>query len=251
MCRAIHRFTGKAAIYADFRPNYPEKCLNYLISACFLTAGSTVADIGAGTGIFTKLLAERGLRVTAVEPNGDMLEQARATLEGLDVTFLQNTAESTGLPDHSMELVTVAQAFHWFDQARFRDECKRILKPGGKVALVWNNRDASSDVVQESAELCRRLCPEFTGFSGGKQREAADIAGFFRNGAYELRTFPNHLSLDLKGYLGRMLSASYAPREGDAGYPAFLEENTRLFQKYQRDGRLALPNLTQSYLGEV
>lgn len=121
------KFSGKAEIYDKYRPTYPTALINVLYNEIHGDENSRVADIGAGTGIFTKALLGKFRNVTAVEPNGDMYSVLRANLP--DITAVQNSAENTGLPQSSFDLITTAQAFHWFDKDMFRNECKRILKP--------------------------------------------------------------------------------------------------------------------------
>lgn len=132
------KFSGKAEIYDKYRPTYPTALINVLYNEIHGDENSRVADIGAGTGIFTKALLGKFRNVTAVEPNGDMYSVLRANLP--DITAVQNSAENTGLPQSSFDLITTAQAFHWFDKDMFRNECKRILKPNGKLAVIWNRR---------------------------------------------------------------------------------------------------------------
>lgn len=249
---AKDRFTGKADTYARFRPDYPAAYLDYLTSACGLGRGSRVADIGAGTGILSVQLLERGFTVYAVEPNADMRAQAETRMSAdPGYTSVAASAEETGLAAGSAELVTAAQAFHWFDKPRFRAECQRILKPGAYVSLVWNSRDPNSGFIQENLEICRRLCHGFAGFSGGLQEDRSDFYSFYQDGKFEFRQFSHPLTYDLQGFLGRNLSSSYAPGPDGENYRPFVEQLTELFNAYSEDGLLQMPNLTNSYLGRV
>ena len=138
------RFDGRADSYAKGRPGYPSELVERLATWAQLTKESTVADIGAGTGIFSGQLAETGARVFAVEPNDDMRQ--RANLSGSiaqRVTWVEGTAEHTGLADTSVDLVTAAQAFHWFDGPAFRDECLRVLR-GSSGTYAWLTRQSTS-----------------------------------------------------------------------------------------------------------
>lgn len=246
------KFTGKAEIYEKYRPGYPAACLDYLVAACGVGPGCAVADIGSGTGKFTGELLARGLAVWAVEPNGEMRAQAeRRFARAPAFHSVAKPAEATGLPEGEFSLVTAAQSFHWFDRAAFRAECARILKPGGRVALVWNSRDESSPLARETGELFRRYCPEFRGFSSGIGEEPDVFRRFFRGGVYESRVFPGDLMLSLEEFVGRSLSASYAPRETDAAYGAFVEALAGLFRKYGAEGKVRFSCRTRSYLGRV
>lgn len=161
-------------------------------------------------------------------------------------------AEDTGLPDASIDFVTAAQAFHWFDKSRFKSECRRILKPGGKVVLVWNGRDAASALVMENDAVNRAFCPNFTGFSGGGRGESPEAySDFFKEGICVHKTFRYDLSFDEEGFIGRNMSSSYAPKETDSHYASYKAELARLYAKYSDGGRLCMPNLTNAFIGEV
>lgn len=245
------KFSGKATTYNRFRPGYPPALIWYLAGAAGLGASSVVADVGAGTAIFSRELAATGSRVIAVEPNADMLAQAGRHIADTDrIELRQAGAEATGLNDHSVDLVTAAQAFHWFDRDRFRAECARILRPGGRVALVWNSRVPDAPVNRAAEEAMRELCPAFQGFSGGVGNDTAQFAGFFA-GHIEHRAFPNDLAYDEDGFVGRNLSASYAPRPGDASYEEFVRRFREIFRRFSVDGVLTMPNVTRLYLGFV
>lgn len=246
------QFTGKADIYSKYRPTYPTAYIDYLIEMSQVSSSSLIADIGAGTGILTQLLLERDLTVMAVEPNEDMRQSASQALQAYPkCTIINGTAEKTGLADHSVDLITVAQAFHWFDQARFQQECRRMGKLNAKVALVWNSRDASSDLVKDNAALCQHFCPNFKGFSGGIGESPDVFTSFFRAGNFEVKVIPYQLMFDLDHFIGRNLSSSYAPKATDAAYEPFVQGLTELFHKYAQGNKLALPNLTRSYIGCV
>src|SRR5699024_12486378 len=141
-----------------------------------LGTSAHVADIGAGTGKMSEELVYQGTRTVAVEPNPDMLciLDAKASTISL-LTAVQATAEDTSLPDASITLVTAGQSFHWFDQAAFRAECRRILSPGGKVALVWNSRRRDSEFTRATADVFRRHVSDFPGFSGDHRVSAEDF----------------------------------------------------------------------------
>lgn len=243
------KFTNKADNYVKYRPSYPGEFIDYLSVGAGFGKDSVVADIGAGTGILTKLLLDRVKSVFAVEPNLQM-RQAGEKYCGECENFIpvDGTAEETSLPDKSVDFITVAQAFHWFDRTRTGLEFKRILKPGGKVVLVWNSRISSSEFIIENDELCRRICPDFNGFSGGTDEDPT-IYDFFKDGKCDCRVFRNDRLLSLEEYIGGSLSASYAPFEGEPNYNAFIEGLVKLFDKYSSGGKLLMPNSTRSYAG--
>ncbi|MCM3113883.1 class I SAM-dependent methyltransferase [Neobacillus sp. MER 74] len=246
------QFTGKAEVYAKYRPSYPPEYIEYIISKAGLNEDSIIADIGSGTGILSGQLIDRGFTVIGVEPNDDMRTVAEQALK-TDSRFIsiKGTAENTSLTDNSINLVTVAQAFHWFDMEPFKLECQRILHQDGKVALVWNSRDGSSDINKESAEVCQRYCPNFKGFSGGMEETPIAFQQFFKDGKYDLKFFHNDLQFNLNGFLGRYLSASYSPKKTDEEYHPFLTALSNLFSRYSNSGQIVIPNITRSYLGIV
>lgn len=244
-------FTDKAGWYVKSRPCYPEAYLSYLVERCGLLEGGAVADVGAGTGILTGQLLARGLAVFAVEPNESMRHEAEARFGGCPgFVSVSGTAERTLLEAGSVELVVAAQAFHWFDHERFRVECGRVLRPSGMVGLVWNSRVEEDPFMEENRAICRKYCPNFDGFSGGMARRGNAIEAFFRQGC-ERRTFDNPLELDREGFIGRNLSASYAPKCADATYGPFVDALSELFDRYAKGGKAVFPNVTRSYLGNV
>ncbi len=246
------KFTGKADVYAKYRPGYPAELFEHLYQKYSLNASSVIADIGSGTGIFTRELLKSGMKVKAVEPNADMRLMAEKQLNSCpNFESVNGSAEHTTLSDGSIDLVTAAQAFHWFDPCLFRKECTRILKKDRFVVLVWNHRVDSAPLMEENAEVCRKFCADFHGFSGSRTRDPAPFRAFFRSGRYEELAFPHDLPLDLDAFVGRNLSASYAPQRGSERYSLFIEALAELFGKYERGGRVLMPNITRSYAGQV
>jgi SAM-dependent methyltransferase len=246
------KFSGKADVYSKSRPSYPTEYIDYLLSVNSLNKTSRIADIGSGTGILTRQLLERGVSVAAVEPNDDMRTKAEQDLQQYEhFTSIKGSAEDTSLPDKSIDIVIAAQAFHWFDQDKFKLECKRILKQEAKVALVWNSRDFTSPLIKENAEIFKKYCPNFYGFSGGIGEGGEIFNQFFRDGQFEYTKIPNDLVMDFEGFLGRNLSASYSLKESDKEFEFFVEAITNLFEKYSHNGKIVMPNYTRSYLGKV
>lgn len=246
----IDKFTGRAEQYARFRPGYPEEYFDYLVGASSLSRTSIVADIGAGTGIFTKHLLNRGVTVYAVEPNADMRSAAQDYLRDYPgLRILDGCDADTRLAAHSIDLITVAQAFHWFNTEKFRAECRRILKPASKVALVWNRQVLDNALVQEIACVCGSLCPSFHGFAGS--RTDLSKMDFYKDGVYDYREYSDDLPYSLEQFIGRSLSSSYAPKNEDKNYAQFVLELEGVFAKYNQQGILYMPNRLCSYLGEV
>ncbi len=247
------KFNGMGGIYQKFRPSYPQEFIDYLYTEVGVTDKSVIADVGSGTGIFTKLLLERGNTVYSVEPNADMSAVAKSNLSGYDGFIpVSAAAEDTTLDPSSVDYITVAQAFHWFGRQRFKAECQRILKPNGMVILVWNSRDNKSELVIENDRINKSYCSRFKGFSGGMRGATGegDFNDFF-SGSYQSKVINNPIVFDEQGFIGRNLSASYALKEDEAGYKEYVSALKALFYRYSTNGILTMPNLTRSYVGRV
>lgn len=247
------KFTGKAQIYSQFRPGYPAEFIDYLYTATGFRDSSTIADIGSGTGIFSKYLLLKNSTVFGVEPNDDMRSTAGKDLSRFkNYRLVKASAEHTGLPDSFVDFITVAQAFHWFDRAAFRSECRRVLKEGGKVVLVWNIREETNNLVLENDRINKKYCKDYHGFSSGYGGEMPEAySDFFKGGICEYKTFRHEICSDLDGFIGRNLSSSYAPDEGTEDYAGYIRELSELFIKYSRGGEVQFPYITKSYVGEV
>lgn len=243
------KFNGKADTYAIARPTYPAEFIDYLYNKTGFSDESIIADIGAGTGILTKLLLERGSSVFAVEPNNDMRSKAGMLIKDYDkLIIVDGTAEDTTLGDNSMDFITVAQAFHWFDVDMFKKECKRIIKKNGIVVLVWNNRVEESPIVKDSAEIFKKYCANFNGFSGSRISKNDNINRFFDN-KNDVVEFENDLKFDCDGFINRSLSSSYSLSKDDKMFDRYLAELKDLFYKYADNGILTMPNKTTAYIG--
>ena len=235
------RFTGRVESYRRYRPGYPGEMVDLLRRECGLSDASLVADVAAGTGLLTEVLLAAGLPVVAVEPNGEM----RAACAELEPKFprlrcVAGTAEATGLPDASVDLITVAQAMHRFDRAKARAEFARVLKPGGWCAVIYNDRRMSGDAFHDGYE---RLLREF-GVDYFKVRhqhvQEERLREFFAPGEMRRAVFPNRQTFDLAGLEGRVLSSSYMPQ---VGHPRFAEMKAameRLFAENERDGAVTM-----------
>jgi ubiquinone/menaquinone biosynthesis C-methylase UbiE len=152
-------FSGQAAAYGKARPGYPAALIDQLIRDAKAQPGDAVADVGAGTGIFSALLAERGLKVTAVEPNDAMRQHAK---DLPSVTWVKGTFEDSTLPSRSQRWVVAAQAFHWADPPRALPEARRILEPQGCLTIVWNNRlNDEDETLRWTQAAIKRLVPDF------------------------------------------------------------------------------------------
>lgn len=244
-----NRFDGKGEIYAKARPKYATELFDYLKNILNIQQGSIFADIGSGTGIFTEQLLNCGYNVYAVEPNADMRKKAEERLSNnKSFTSVDGTDSNMNLPDESVDFITTAQAFHWFDAEAFKKECKRILKPGGKVIIVYNSRDEKAECTKALAELRYKYNSEFHGFSNGISDEKCRA---FFTGECEIFKADNSQCYNRQGYINRVLSSSYSLKEGDERYTDYLKEIGTLFDMFSIDGLLTVPINTIAYVGEI
>lgn len=247
------KFTGKAYVYEKNRASYPKELISYLYNEVGFSKESAIADIGAGTGKMTKLLLEQGSEVYAVEPNGDMRNTLKTVLSDFqNLSVTAGTAENTEFKTNSMDFITAAQAFHWFDMDKFKLECQRILKKDtGKIVLVWNNRNGENSFVKEVYEISRKFCPDFKGGAGGMDGSAEQFKNFFKKGIYHYKVFKNPLPLTEDGFIGGCLSSSYSLKEGMKNYELYVNELREAFITHSNNGKLIMPFITQCYAGEV
>ena len=249
------KFNGKAEIYDKYRPTYPAVLINDLYKEIHGNENSCIADIGAGTGIFTKALLGKFRNVTAVEPNSDMYSVLKANIP--DIIAVRCSAESTGLPQSSFDLITVAQAFHWFDKDMFRNECARLLKNNGKIAVVWNKR-IQNEFSARRDEICTKYCGTFhtghvfIGHNGIDEDKEGDR--FFKEIYFDrckVLTYDNPLLMTKEQFIGDTLSRSYALKSSDNNYSDFLCELEKAFDEFVIDGRVTVLYQTVCYLGKL
>src|SRR5215831_21421685 len=210
------RFSDRVQNYVRYRPGYPAEVLHILRDGCGLTPNHLVADIAAGTGTFTRLLLQHGNRVFAVEPNAEMRDAAIGLLTDFEsVSFVTGTAEQTTLAGESVDFVTAAQAAHWFDRGRAREEFSRILKSDGWLVLLWNERAVDSTPFLRDYE--QLLLAYGTDYEDVRHERTTDaVNAFYDPAPYQERVFPMRQEFDYVGVEGRLLSSSYAPGPGHA-----------------------------------
>jgi ubiquinone/menaquinone biosynthesis C-methylase UbiE len=239
------RFSSRVEHYVRFRPGYPKDAIKVLQEECGLRLDSLVADVASGTGIFTRLLLENGNRVLGVEPNADMRRAGEEYCARFpNFTSVTGTAEATTLEDHSVDIVTAAQAAHWFDRDKALAEFQRILKPGGYLVLLWNDRLIDSPGFNQDYE--QLVLRYGTDYSEVKRRDAA-AAQFLEGMPHNKRILPNHQHMDFEALQGRLLSSSYIPQPGEPTYGPMIVDLRRLFDTYRSDGRVQMGYDTKIY----
>jgi SAM-dependent methyltransferase len=239
----IARFNDRAADYVKYRPSYPAAAIDAIVEGAGEPSRLTAADIGAGTGISARLLADRGLRVIAVEP-GEAMRAAAAPHPRVE--WISGKAQATGMADAAVDLVLCAQSFHWFHTAEAVAEFARILKPRGRLALMWNRRSTVDPLT-----LAYRQAIIDVGGEIEAERMPFAPAIVSDGGRFmppERRVFPNFQRLDLDGLIGRARSASYVPKDGEAG-ERLLTLLSELHARFAgADGFVTLVYETEIYL---
>ncbi|OQP48037.1 methyltransferase type 11 [Niastella yeongjuensis] len=243
------RFSNRVENYVKYRPHYPPAIVNYIQQQFGFKTG-TIADVGAGTGILTSLFLDAGYAVYAVEPNAPMLAKATTLLQDYPgFTAVPGTAENTTLPENSVDAIMAGQAFHWFNPENSKAEFTRILKPQGLVMLVWNERNTQAPFEQEYDALINKYGKDYVQVKH-RNIEPADIESFFAPAPMELKVFDNQQVFDFDGLKGRLLSSSYMPLQGEAGYEEMLTALNKLFDKYQQAGTITITYDTRLYAGK-
>jgi SAM-dependent methyltransferase len=237
---SAERFSNRVENYVKYRPGYPAEMMAFFAGELGLTPDAAVADIGSGTGLSTRPFLENGNVVYGVEPNASMRAAAENYLrEFPNFRSVDGTSENTNLESGSIGLIVAAQAFHWFRPEPTRTEFKRILKIGGYVALIWNERQlGTTPFLVEYEQLLLRFANDYEAVRHENVTEA--VLGKFFGQDFERASFPNKQVLDLDGLRGRMLSASYMPAEDDARFPELEKELTALFAKHEREGKITI-----------
>jgi SAM-dependent methyltransferase len=251
--KPTERFSNRVEDYARWRPGYPDALLPWLMQRAALQVGAVVADVGCGTGLFTRELLRHGLRVHGVEPNAPMRAAGERDLAEFGAAFSAHngSAEATGLAAGSVQLVTAAQAFHWFRPEPTRAEFARILAPGGYAALIWNVRREDTPFLQGYEALLRQHAPEYAASGVPAQANLEVIRPFFAPGGFIEHSLPYAQMFDLEGLRGRLLSSSYVPPAGAPGHEPMLAALRSLFQAQQSGGRVAFEYDTRVFLGRL
>ncbi|CAN5608001.1 class I SAM-dependent methyltransferase [soil metagenome] len=251
MVDSVSRFTTRVENYAKFRPVYPRDVIDLLKADCGLTEASLVADVGSGTGILSEMFLINGNTVFGIEPNAQM----RASAENLLSRYQQfrsiaGAAEATSLDSDSIDFVTAAQAFHWFDRTGARGEFARILKPKGWVALIWNERRLDSTPFLRAYE--QLLLQYGTDYRTVRhEKTTGQIADFFAPQGFRCESFDNIQTFDFESLMGRVFSASYTPEPDHPSFEPMLASLREVFVEHQQGGTIAFEYDTKVYYGQL
>ena len=244
------RFSDRVENYVRYRPGYPPGIPDLLRREAGLTPLSVIADIGSGTGISTQLFLTEGCTVYGVEPNHGMRQAAERLLAGWPRFHSVNgTAQATTLAGESVDLIVAAQAFHWFNTPETRAEFTRILKPGGPIVLIWNERQTeATPFLRDYEQLLLRFATDYATVRH-ENIDAAALEQFFA-GPYSAHTFLNEQRFDFPALQGRLLSSSYAPAAGHPQHEPMIAELRRIFDLHQTNGEVCFLYDTRVYIGK-
>lgn len=247
----LNRFSNRVDNYIKFRPDYPVEILAFLKQKGFLKRESVIADIGSGTGISAELFLKEGYNVIGVEPNKEMREAGERLLAGYkNFKSVDATAEHTGLENESVDLIVAGQAFHWFDKEKCKAEFKRILKPGGIVVLMWNDRRTdTTQFLQAYEDFIKMFATDYLQVNHKNIDEK--IFNSFFEGDYQMESFLNYQYFDLQGLKGRILSSSYMPAEGHKDFDFMMSVLKKIFTRFAEEGKVTIEYDTKIYYGKL
>jgi SAM-dependent methyltransferase len=256
MSDSTKRFSTRVLpYYVRSRPGYPPALLDFFRSDLALKPEHAIADIGSGTGILSQLFLQNGNLVYCVEPNAEMRCAGESHLSSYpNYRGIDGTAEATTLPEASIDFVNAGQAFHWFSPTKSASEFRRILKPDGWAALIWNER-RTLDTGFNAAYA--QFIDAFTGdqatarVRGGSVGTGPAIEQFFGPGGFSLKSFSNHQDLNWRGLLDRVYSSSYMPLPDDPINPEMTAELRGLFKRYAANGVIRIEYETRLYYGRL
>jgi SAM-dependent methyltransferase len=227
-------FSHVAGAYERGRPGYPDEAVRWLAG----DEPRDVVDLGAGTGKLTRSLVALGHRVTAIEPLPEMLELLPAAAPG--AFAILGSAEVIPLPDAHADVVTCAQSFHWFDHAVALPEIARVLRPGGRLGLVWNTRDERDSVVQRLSAII--------GSESVEESDVVDvIAASGLYGPVETAAFEHAQTLDRELLLELVLSRSYCAKLPPPEREPILEAVGALYDEVAVPEGIRLPYVTECF----
>lgn len=245
------RFSNRVDDYVRYRPGYPPAILDVLREECGLTKGSVIADVGSGTGILTEVFLDNGSLVYGVEPNAAMREAAERFLADYSgFRSVNGSAEATTLSDNSVNFVTAGQAFHWFDVNASREEFLRILRTGGWVVVVANERVLDSPLQRDYEALLRKYGTDYDKVAATYPKYQ-QMKEFFGTIPFSAKSFSNVQVFDFEGLRGRLLSASYAPPKDHPSHEPMLAGLKTIFDTHQKDGRVRFEYKTQIQYGQL
>jgi len=243
------RFSSRVENYIKYRPSYPQNVIEFLKEIKILSNNSVIADIGSGTGILSELFLKEGNLVYGIEPNRDMRQAGENLLRDYsNFISIDGSAEFTTLESNVIDIITAAQAFHWFNLEKTKLEFQRILKPNSWVILIWNRRKKhTNEFLKEYEKFLLRYGTDYKAIENSK----LDFGKFFGGINYKLEKFENCQIFNYDGLEGRLLSTSYIPLDDHPKYNNMLLDLKQLFKKYQKNERIQFEYDTEVIYGQL
>lgn len=256
MTVVTNRFSDRVDNYVKYRPHYPAEVIDFMKSEKIIFENAVIADIGSGTGISAELFLKNNYKVFGVEPNEAMREAAERILQNYSdknlFVSVNGKAESTILENNSVDVIVCAQAFHWFNNDAFKNECKRILKPNGQVVLMWNDRRTdTTDFLKVYEDFLQMFGTDYKEINHKNTQEKSQFDNFFGKQNYKEKSFYNYQDVDFAGLKGRVLSSSYMPNEEHKDFEFMIYCLKKIFMRYQENGVVRLDYDTKIYFGQL
>lgn len=248
---STRRFSNRVENYVRYRPTYPEGVLDLLRKETGLGTTHVIADIGSGTGISAEYFLRNDYEVFGIEPNLAMRQAAESQLQSHSKFHsIDGTAEATTLPAQSVDYIVAAQAFHWFDQPKAKQEFARILRPEGWVILIWNSRRKdASDFLRDYEALLQRYGTDYNEIKHTNTK-LEDLQAFLGS-TVESKVLYNEQLFDFKSLKGRLLSSSYVPNETHPDFQAMIATLKQIFEQHQTQGSVRFEYDTKVYFGHL
>ena len=236
-CNSKNRFSGMAENYNRFRPTYSSDTIRFLNDAIDFNENLVLADIGAGTGISSKMFLENGNEVYAVEPNEDMrivLERVLSKYEKFH--SVEGSSEVTNLQSESIDVVISAQSLHWFNPKLATKEFSRILKSNGMIVVLYNiRRNNLEGFMSEYSDLISKYGEKYINKSDDNL-----ISKFFGERKVYEKILYNPQVVNFEELKGNLTSYSYIPKENNPKFKNMIEELKNIYDKYNKDGKITL-----------
>ncbi|MFN8282273.1 MAG: class I SAM-dependent methyltransferase [Chitinophagales bacterium] len=245
------RFSDRVENYIKYRPGYPDEIIPTLQLEIGLMADDVVADIGSGTGISAKLFLENGNTVYGVEPNEPMRKAAEGLLGEFDnFHSIHGSSEATNLKGNSIDLIVCAQAFHWFDRTKTKQEFQRIANSSAHLCLIWNDRKETEPFQIDYEKLIQEFAIDYNEISH-RNITPDIIEDFYAPNKYKKFILHYEQHFDLDGLIGRIISSSYMPNQNDANFPQLKNAIVHLFDKYKQNEIITFAYNTIIFLGKI
>jgi len=249
---SVDVFSNRVENYSKYRPSYPISILEFCKEELKIKSSDIIADIGSGTGLFSELFLKNGNIVFCIEPNKKMRNVAERTFEDYpNFESINAKAEETSLPDKTIDVITVAQAFHWFDIQKTRKEFLRILKPNAYVILIWNERKINTEFSLAYEKFILEFAINYEKISYRNVINKSILSSFWGDNICSMVTFDNYQIFNFESLKGRVLSSSYIPTETHPQYNKMIESLKKIFLEFQIDKQVKFEYTTKVYFGKI